>query len=490
MARDVHGRRLRLLLDTNIVIEHADSVGPVAGSPVGRLIRLAHDLGFELLVSYGTRRDFTRANPQLKADRARLLDKYYRTLEPVSEDAVVRAQFPADLSANDRADVEVLSTFAAKVATVLVTEDERMRARARRAGLDNVFGLEAALDWLRALQEPTMANAASASMVRPYQVSLHARLFDSLKEDYPFTDWWANKVVEEDRPVIVVGRREDPDGVAVLKAEADVYGLGPRVLKICTFKVGDGEGGSRRGELLLRAVVDYAVERRFPVAYLTAWPHHEKLTGWLERFGFRHHATQGNGELVMVKQFTPNPGQPPLAPLEHAIRYGPRSVRVERAYLVPIRATYHARLLPDSDNQISLLENEACGNAIRKAYLCHAGIRKLEPGDVLLFLRTQQHVEARVTAVGVVEQTVVSEEPYEVAAFVAGRTVYSYREIQAMCAAGEVLAIRFRLDRRVDPPWRAGTLVGGKVMTRSPQSIATVPEEGVRWVREQLGGQP
>jgi hypothetical protein len=223
---------------------------------------------------------------------------------------------------------------------------------------------------------------------------------------------------------------------------------------------------------------------------MTVWPRHEKLTGWLERFGFRHHATQPNGELVMVKQFTPARGQPLLTPLEHAIRYGPRSVRVERAFLVPIRAAYHARLLPDSDDQTSLLENEACGNAIRKAYLCHANIRKLRPGDALLFLRTQEHVEARVTAVGVVEQTRVSEEPDEVAAFVAGRTVYSYREIHAMCAAGEVLAIRFRLDRRVDPPWRAHALAGGKVMTRSPQSIATVPEEGVQWVREQLGEQP
>jgi hypothetical protein len=226
------------------------------------------------------------------------------------------------------------------------------------------------------------------------------------------------------------------------------------------------------------------------VAYLTAWPRHEKLTGWLEHFGFFHHATQANGEMVMVKQLTPAPGQPPLPPLEHAIRYGPRSVRVGRAYVVPIKASYHARLLPDSDNQLSLLENEACGNAIRKAYLCHAGIRNLSPGDLLLFLRTHTHEQAKVTAVGVVEQTLVSQEPDQVAVFVAGRTVYSYREIHALCASGPVLAIRFRFDRRVDPPWPAPALVSAKVMTRSPQSIATVPEEGARWVREQLGGQP
>lgn len=221
------------------------------------------------------------------------------------------------------------------------------------------------------------------------------------------------------------------------------------------------------------------------MTYLTVWPHHEKLLAWLNRFGFAHH-TDDNGERVMAKWLVPPPGAVPLPALQHAIRYGPRALKVENAHVVPIKYHFHDRLLPDSDDQQMLLDNEPCGNAIRKAYLCRSPSRLLEPGHLLAFLRTQPQHEARVTAVGVVEQTLVSTEPSEVATFVRGRTVYTYREIDEMCAKGEVLAILFRFDTRISPAWSASSLKSAKVMTSSPQSIARVPEEGVTWIRTKL----
>ena len=146
-------------------------------------------------------------------------------------------------------------------------------------------------------------------------------------------------------------------------------------------------------------------------------------------------------KLVMVKRFEPPAGADPKDPLDHHVTYGPRSVRVNRLFWVPIQARFHQRLLPDSDAQASLLGNEACGNAIRKAYLCRAMIRGLAPGDTLAFMRTEAGSESHVTAVGVVEKTLVSRQPEELAAFVAGRTVYSLREIRDKCEAGEVLAV-------------------------------------------------
>ena len=491
MATDAHGRTLRLLLDTNIVIAHEDdsAITPhVNADAAASLIRNARDLGFELVVSYGTKRDILRAPEPLRSERTRTLDKYYTQLEPVADDAAVREFFPDDLGPNDRADLEVLSTFAAGVATVLVTEDGKMRNRAARAGLGNVFALDDAVEWLRTLQSPTLTNAAAAVMPGAYQIRRDAYIFDSLHADYGdyFKTWWA-KVVDERRPVIVLGDAQDPQGLAVLKEEANSFDLGDRILKICTFKVDDGYGRSRRGELLLRAVVDYAVERHYPVAYLTAWPHHEKLLGWLTSFGFEHLAETDEGEIVMVKRFRPaDPTAPPLAPLDHHVAYGPRALRVDRAFIVPIQDKFHGRLFPDSDDQGTLLDNEACGNAIRKAYLCRSNSRLLRPGDTLIFVRTSIG-EARATSVGVVEETRVSQHPEQLAAFVAGRTVYSYDEMVDLCER-EVLAIRFRLDRRIEPAWPASTLVRHKVMVKTPMSVTRVPEEGAAWVRAELDG--
>ncbi|WP_032392020.1 GNAT family N-acetyltransferase [Rhodococcoides fascians] len=481
----------RLLLDTNIVIAHEND-GPephLYAEAADTLVQLARHLGFELLLSNGTRSDFVNAPAGIRHTRLRTLQKYYRVLDRVPEDPRIRQQFPSDLSGNNAADLEVLSTYATGFATVLVTEDTVMRKRAARAGLTNVFDIDDAIDWLRELRDPTLHNAASADIVPAYRINRHADLFTSLRNDYaPFDHWWSDKVVRKDRPAIILGSPMAPDGLAVLKDESDAFGLGEHILKVCTFKVQDssGSGRARRGELLLRAVIDYAAARRYPVMYLTVWPKHEKLISWLQQFGFTEHASTEEGELVMAKHRLPPPGQTPLAPLEHAVRYGPRSLRVEEAHVVPIRHHYHDRLLPDSDDQGSLFENEPCGNAIRKAYLCRSNTRLLEPGHLLAFLRTKPDEQARITAVGVVEQTLVSTRPSQIAAFVRGRTVYDYQEIDRMCSEGSVLAVLFRLDTRISPPWPASTLRTAGVMSVSPQSIARVPKKGITWIRSQL----
>lgn len=494
------GPRPRLLLDTNVVIAHEDdgSEHHPHAATAAQLVELAHSMGFEILLSNGTRRDFLRAPDLIRAKRMRLLEKYYRTLQAVPESANVRAQFPDSLNANDAADVEVLSTYDTGLANILVTEDVRMKRRAQRAGLRDVLSISAAVDWLRELRAPNLDNASAAHVVDAYLISRQAPIFTSLRGDYPeFDDWWTSKVVHEERDAIILGATETPDGLAVLKPEENTFDLGNLVLKVCTFKVMDQSSGStgagRRGELLLRAVIDYARDTGHSVMYMTVKDHHEKLLAWLERFGFTMDAHRDSHERIMVKHLNPLPGAPTLEPLDHAVAFGPRSVRVLRAHVVPIQYDLHDRLLPDSSPQISLFENEPCGNAIRKAYICRSPSRQLVPGDLLAFLRTRTS-STRLTAVGVVEQTFLSNDPAEIAARVRGRTVYSYAEIERLCidatSTRPVLTILFRLDRRIEPPWSAATLNLAGVMKRSPQSIARISPKGVQWLRTELDASP
>lgn len=490
MAKDTDGRRLRLLIDTNIVIAHEDDEDEphTNARRAQRLVREARDLGFEVLISHGTVQDVLRADEPRRSRRRSSLNKHYTQLRPVSPDPDLRERFPPNLEDNDSSDLQILSVFATDAAIALVTEDRKMRNRAAQAGLKRVLNLDDALDWLAGLRAPELRNAAGVERVEAYQIPLRAPIFDSLRHDYPdFEGWWRDKVVDQRRTVLVLGDQDAPEGVAVLKDESDESDLADRVLKISTFKVAEGLGRARRGELLLRAVVDHAVGSGFDAAYLTVWEHHGDLIGWLGRFGFFHHGATAEGELVLAKHFVPPPGAAALAPLPHHVAYGPRSLRVERVFWVPIQDRFHSRLLPDSDEQRSLMGNEACGNAIRKAYLCRANTRQLRPGDTLGFLRTGAGT-SRVTAVGVVENTLASRDPTEVAAFVTGRTVYSLREIRRMCEVGEVLAVLFRFDRRLEPPWLLDDLKQRGALNGPPQSITAATEEGTTWVREQLGG--
>jgi hypothetical protein len=91
-----------------------------------------------------------------------------------------------------------------------------------------------------------------------------------------------------------------------------------------------------------------------------------------------------------------------------------------------------------------------------------------------------------VVAVGVVEETLASTDPGTIAAFVGNRTVYSIEEIERLCTIREVLAIRFRWDRSLTPGWSAEQLRTEGIIGGTVQSISSVREVGLPWIRRQL----
>src|SRR5262249_52024674 len=134
-------------------------------------------------------------------------------------------------------------------------------------------------------------------------------------------------------------------------------------------------------------------------------------------------------------------------------RYGPRKLRFTGVPIlaIPIRPEYHAILFPDAETQLDLTAGTfPAGNGIRQAYLCHAPIREIPAGAVLLF--SLSGGGKHITVLGVAEQTRVSADRDEIARFVARRTVYSYSAIVEMCEKAPVRAILFRQARILAPP--------------------------------------
>ena len=48
--------------------------------------------------------------------------------------------------------------------------------------------------------------------------------------------------------------------------------------------------------------------------------------------------------------------------------------------------------------------------------------------------------------------------------------------------------MKFRHDRILTKPWTPGLPGYNALVDRTPQSIATVREEGVQWLKQHLGG--
>jgi hypothetical protein len=238
---------------------------------------------------------------------------------------------------------------------------------------------------------------------------------------------------------------------------------------------------------MLQATIDYARRNNCDSLYLEVLPSKEVVLNWLPKFGFTVlvNASTRRGEAVMAKRLAASSDSIRLGPLGHNIAYGPKAVIVNSAHVIPIQPRFHSRLFPESERQHPLFpRTEACGNAIRKAYLSNANTRKLREGDTIVFIRTGGI--ARATAIGVVEETRASRNLEELVAFVGNRTVYSIDEIRELCEKRETLAILFRFDRSLAPPWTMSEMIRSKVLRKSPQSIQQVSREGTEWIRLQL----
>lgn len=487
---------LRILIDTNIFIAaEGDADRPHANAgPATQFYRDANQLGHSLCLAAGVRDDFSRIQDERhRRLRMQQLQRYH-VLEPmaVPVDFQARAAYPPVINAQSQVDLTLLLALERNAVQWLVTEDQRILPHARALGLqDRVFTLSDALDLL-AGQRHAPVPIPAVDTVSGYALDPADPIFDDFPVEYAIRDWLHTKVAPEHRPCLVMHSPNSSalDAVAILKPnETDNWGLHGRVLKICTFKVADHAKGVRRGELLLWAVFEHARQNHCDAVFVEVFKDRPEVIDLFAGFGFDEHGPTGrDGELVLAKRLTPGDAVADLDPLAYNIRLGPGALSPDRYFIIPIVPTWHSNLFPvvNETGQLSLInELTVQGNAIRKAYVCRAPSNQLAPGDTVLFLRTRE--DQKVLVVGVVEETLRSDDPTAILTFTGQRTVYTPDEIDEMCRQGGVLAIRFRLDRVLDTPLTSNDLIAHQVMKRSPQSVQLVrDQDAITWLNEIL----
>ena len=369
----------------------------------------------------------------------------------------------------------------------LVTEDIRLRTRAARVGLaERVMPIQGAISLIQRLGPTPSAPLPLVEQIQAHQLDNNDPIFDSLREDYPGFDEWLAKCQREHRTSWVI-RDGTLAATTIVKDETPAdYGVPGKTLKVCLFKVSDRHTGMRYGELLLKALLDYAFRNEYDSSYVTVFPKHEGIVSFLPTFGFSQiDATSPSGEAVFAKSLRPAPSAASMPPLEYHIAFGPPYYKPfdKPAFIVPIQPGYHDLLFPESNLPL-LPERNPFGNSIRKAYLCNSGVRSIARGSVLYFYRSRDwHA---ITAVGIAEGTTVSSSSIDIARSVGRRTVYSYRQIEEM-AQKETLAILFRQARILRESIPAQALRSAGIWSRPPQSIMRLEREGVEWLESRIG---
>ncbi|MDP2845757.1 MAG: hypothetical protein Q8N79_06765, partial [Candidatus Methanoperedens sp.] len=386
-------------------------------------------------------------------------------------------------NSNEINDNEILFAVQRNAADFLITEDYGLQKKAIRANLEErALSIDSALDYFENLYARKVIRHPLLKEDFVRNLDIEDPFFDSLKEDYPDFKEWFKKVSIQNRKCWVYHENDMIKGLLMLKEEDESIPTFPPIpatkrLKIATLKV--DIFGSKMGELFLKMAFQYCIGNQIFETFLTHYrKQNDRLIPLIESFGFEfagfleERKEKNEKEEVYLKKLIPK--EKDLSPLDLAKKYYPSfkdSPNIKK-FLIPIMPLYHDRLFPDYKGQMRITDYSEInipGNAIKKAYLSHSVIKKIRPGDILLFYRS--HDQKAITSIGVVDREPVrTKEPEKVVAIVGQRSVYLYDEIKNMMQT-HVLVILFRHHLNLPNPLDLNYLRHHNIIQSAPQSI-------------------
>ena len=489
---------INILLDTNIFIKISECESNIETASA-EMSRLVDRLSYHVFCHPIQKEEFER-DPDLERKKKNLIHlKYYNELRnppvPTAEE-IAKLGWP-EKNENDRVDNCLLYALHSNCVHFLITEDKGLLSKARSAGLEErAFRLDDFIYYLEQKADPSFHVPVGIEEVFLYQLELSDSFWISLRGAYKGFDEWLQKASREQRKVWCIREGRKPLAVCIYKTEEpepitdDEKRLSGKILKLCTFKVGEELRGKKIGERLLFTAFKYAYERQYDYVYLHTDPKRQaRLIDLLCDFGFELFGTYKGDEVYIKKMQPPAVIPPNISALDFVKMYYPNFLYGEQVqkFIVPIRPEFHNELFPDvSDDADTLFAVEFCkekaqSNTIKKAYLCHAITQQIRPGDILLFYRS---IDRRcVEVLGVVETTFRSQDPTEIQSRVAKRTVFIKEDLENI-AKKSTLVVLFRVVR-ITRPIKASFLesIG---LRGSFQSIRQISHQAYLQIRERL----
>lgn len=491
---------MRFLLDTNILIPLEQSQLPLETS-LANFIRLSNANGHQLLYHPATEDDISRdKNPLRKQQTLERLQQYSRL-----EQNPTCPWNDAYTSQNDKADNEILYALSCEAVHALVTEDHGIHKKAKEKGLgDRVYYIQNADDWLRRLHEHESIQLPNVEEVNLYNLvpSMNQTFFDSLRNGYAAFDDWFKAKARNGIKAWVIKNSNELGAICIYdiqtneKITEEGMILSGTALKLSTFKVGETMRGKKIGELFLKAAFRYATANQHENIFIHGeLEQHQHLFDLLEDFGFAavgtHPGSTGR-DVVYVKKHPVNP--PPCEDIQafnYLKTYFPHFKKSEdvNKYLIPIQPEFHRVLFPDFqskfDKQMTLFQpSNSAGNAIKLAYLCHAQIKNISAGDVVLFYRSED--EQSVKSIGVVEYYQTLKDPEAIAQLVSRRTVYSMKDIENK-AKKDTRVMLFRLVSHFETPIDYQWLLDNNIVKGRIQSIQSINNQAFERVVAHAG---
>lgn len=494
---------MKILFDTSVLIDIEDP--KELSQNLQELLTIIRDNSHSPVVHTYSFADIENDKNEKRKNLILSKLKGYPRLEgPVPDQRFIDSVGP-EKNKNDIVDNRLLFAIYKNAANFLVTLDGGIIHKAKLLSLeDKVLTPNQALAYLRKLHKRELPTHTLLQEKSLYNLDINDSFFDSLKEDYgtsKFESWFSRISREGRKGWAYLDEDNRIRALLVLKDENETVESIPPLskskrLKICTLKV--DLKGSKIGELFLKMAFQYCVDNRFLEIYCTHFEkENDSLISLLQEFGFKKHGKKfyeikdslERFEKVWLRTLSPMDKDKNLDPLSFSKNYYPvyKDSKDVRKFLVPVKPMFHNRLFPDYKNrQMNLsdyTEINQVGNAIKKAYLCHAKIRKIRPGDILIFYRSEDQT---ITSLGVVESAETLEKTKDIVERVGVRTVYSYKEINDMTKK-PVLVLLFRHHFNLPRAIQLSKLKESEVIKAAPQSIIEIDDERYKKLKSLSG---
>lgn len=400
---------MKALLDTNIIIHR--EANKIVSQDIGILYRWLDRGQYTKCIHSATIAEVKKNPNKETVDLFLVKLESYEVIEIPSplQDEVKTVSEQFDTTDNDKVDTILLNEVFVGRVDILITEDKKIHKKAQELGIqDKIFTIDSFLEKIFA-EHPELVNykVLNVQKLKFGKIDLNDTFFNSLKEDYAGFDKWFIKKYDEEAYITINSNNGMLLSFLYLKVEDEnenYSNINPqfsskRRLKIGTFKV--ISNGFRLGERFMKIIFDNALKNHVQEIYVTVYdkrPEQRRLIDLLEQWGFVLWGTKGEGELVYVRDFSPQFN------IENLKSCFPYISKGRNVYVVPIYPEYHTELLPDSilntESPEEFIEDFPHRNCINKVYVSRA----MEPypniGDILVFYRTGGYYTSVVTTIG------------------------------------------------------------------------------------------
>lgn len=400
---------MKALLDTNIIIHR--EANKIVSQDIGILYRWLDRGQYTKCIHSATIAEVKKNPNKETVDLFLVKLESYEVIEIPSplQDEVKNVSEQFDTTDNDKVDTVLLNEVFVGRVDILITEDKKIHKKAQELGIqDKIFTIDSFLEKIFA-EHPELVNykVLNVQKLKFGKIDLNDTFFNSLKEDYAGFDKWFIKKYDEEAYITINSNNGMLLSFLYLKVEDEnenYSNINPqfsskRRLKIGTFKV--ISNGFRLGERFMKIIFDNALKNHVQEIYVTVYdkrPEQRRLIDLLEQWGFVLWGTKGEGELVYVRDFSPQFN------IENLKSCFPYISKGRNVYVIPIYPEYHTELLPDSilntESPEEFIEDFPHRNCINKVYVSRA----MEPypniGDILVFYRTGGYYKSVVTTIG------------------------------------------------------------------------------------------